>query len=170
MWQLSVLVTPAAKERIGEESTVVRLVHQAQKELEQRSFVPRDPMSTTLRERGTVTRRISSQLVDALVGGKQDESLCQIDIHKASGIAPPKEASTDPPRRIPEPSDDISSRVCLCGIVEPQRGSARLAEATEGRQLPRSSNGRQRGQELADQDPPRRRSVSFAQTQMGWHY
>lgn len=89
--------------------TVVVLIHQARKEFELRPVVPHDPVSAAMRERGTVTRMMSRQLIDTLAAGKEGESLSRIDTDETSGIEPPEKASTALPRRIQGPSDDIRS-------------------------------------------------------------
>lgn len=92
--------------KIIQKATVVALIYQAGKEFELRPAVPHEPMSVGMRERGTVVHTIVRQLIDALVDGKEDDSLPRVDTDEAPGIASPKKASMASPRRIQVPSHD----------------------------------------------------------------
>lgn len=133
MWRLSALVTPTASKRIVQEATVVVLIHQARKELELCPISPHDPMRATMRERGTVTHRISRQLRDTLATGEEDESLSWVDTDEALGISPPRKqvrcrrgGSKNRVATIPAPEYSCATSSSLDGVqrgrLEPPRG------------------------------------------------
>lgn len=125
MWRRSILIKPAANERIVKRATAVVLIYQVEKQLEPRFAVPYNPMSLAMRERGAVTRRISRLLVDALAADEENGPTSRVDPHEeveadeVPGITPPKNARTSSLRKIQEANgDDTCSQVSPYDIFE----------------------------------------------------
>lgn len=150
IWRFSVLVTPAASEKIVQKATTVVLIHQAANELKLRPVGPHGPMSPAMRQRVTVTCRIMRQPVDSFAAGKEDETRSRVglyedvDAHEVPGSATPRNARMESPRMVKNRMEAIpgpKSPRTTCSSLD----AAQLASSgrREGRRYPVGRGGRQ---------------------------
>lgn len=112
MHRLSVMVAPTARERIGQRSIVIPLIHQVAEISKRYSLDPNDFMNLVLYERGIITRRIFRHLADALDASEADRSpsrggLPEDDVaDELLATVPPERARTASRRRAQEANTD----------------------------------------------------------------